>query len=779
MKIHQHTIAPNRLALAIGVALYSGIVSTTANATPTKLESVVVTATRSAESISSISGTVQVIDGEQIAEQVTPGEKLSGILEKLVPGMGPSTQTVTDRTQSIRGRKVLVLIDGISQEDNRQVSRQMNSIRPENIERVEVVSGASAIHGGGATGGIINIITKRPEGDGIHFASEAGIKVSDSELNAYSLHQSVSGRQGAFDFLVSGTFEQRDSIFDADGKRVNPDPSQVSRSDTDTKDALIKLGFDFNDTQRLEATAQIFRDEMDTDYAPNYGTNLANLADRSAAITEPVKGLELADQPYTHRDSLTFKFTDEEFFGSRLETQAYYRTREARFYPYAYDFRAALDGALRMPGANLLIQDDVIVNQSTSKSEVYGIKVVLDTDISDSLRVSHGLDYDVDKGEQKARSYDDETFVASNGLALKPVGGSYDYGPDVTAKTFGAFVQSSYDIRDDVTLNFGFRHERAKLDISDYNPIAETWFLPIYTQPVFAPFLGGSALPDIRTPLKGDTKKYSANLFNGGVVYRLDDEQEAFANYSEGFEVPDAARILRNAYSKESILTRIPAAFVPGATATSVQDANLEAIKIKSYELGWRGQFADWNANATAFYNESDKTIDFNADFSVDLLDQKKKIYGIEAGGEYFLNDNWSVGGRYAFTEGRSYYKEVGKWLDLQAADVSPEKIMAHIAYEQGGMNIRLQSATFADYNKGKRVNSSNKIISQEVDGYTTVDLMATFELPIGTLNAGISNLLNEDYETVYSQWARQTYDGLSAHKAEGRAYSLSYRIEY
>ena len=513
---------------------------------------------------------------------------------------------------------------------------------------------------------------------------------------------------------------------------------------------------------------------MNTDYAPNYGDDLSSLGDRSATISEPVKGLQLADQPYTHRDSLTFKFIDDDFFGSRLETQAYYRTREARFYPYAYDFRDSLDQVLGA-GANLLIADDVVVNQSTSKSEVYGIKLVLDTDINDSLSLSYGWDYDVDKGEQKARSYDDEAFVNSNGLILQPVGDEYDYGPDVTAKTFGAFVQGSYDIYDDVTLNAGYRHERAKLEISDYNPIAETWYLPIYSQAAF----GGSALPDVRTPLKGATKTYSADLFNAGVVYRITDDQEVFANYSEGFEVPDAARILRNAYSEDSVLAFLPAAMVPGATATSVENANLDAIKIKSYELGWRGQFDSLIANATAFYNESDKTIDFNADFSVDLLDQKKKVYGVEAAAEYFLNDNWSLGGSYAFTEGRSYYREIGEWLDLSAADVSPEKLVAHVSYEQEGMNVRLQSTTFADYDKGKRLNSRNQIVDQEIDGYTTVDVMASFELPVGTLSAGISNLFNEDYETVYSQWARQTYDSLSAHKAEGRTYSLSYRVEY
>ncbi|WP_461534779.1 TonB-dependent receptor [Spongorhabdus nitratireducens] len=741
------------LALAVAFAAYGPMPASAAAEEVTKLEKVVVTASRAKEQISSIAGTVQVITGAEIAEQAQPGKKLADMLERLVPGMGPSTQTVTDRTQSLRGRKILVLIDGISQADNRQISRQLNSVRPENIERIEVVSGASAIYGGGATGGIINIITKNAKTDGIKFVSEAGIRTDGSHLGAYTLSQSVQGREGAFDYLVSGTFEQRDSFFDADGHRTSPDPSQVSRNDSQTKDALIKLGYDLDDSKRLQATVQVFRDKMDSDYAPDYGDNLSRLGNKDAEIKEPVKGLKLEDQPQTKRDSLDLVYSDDEFFGNQLTAQAYYREREARFYPYAYDYRRVIN--------------QVLVNQSTSKAKVYGLKLALDKALSDELSISYGLDYDIDKGEQEARSYDGQTFIDSNGKEFKPVGGTYDYGPDVTTKTLGLFAQGNYDLTSDVTLNFGWRHERAKMDISDYNPVAESWFVPVLP------------VPKVYTPLKGGSKKYDANLFNFGAVYRLNDSHQVFANYAEGFEVPDAARLLRNAVAEGSILTQVPQ--LGGLIKpTTVEKANLDAIKIRSYELGWRGQFDSADAAVTLFYNESDKTIDFNADFSVDLLDQKKKVYGIEARADYFVNDNWSVGGSYAFTEGRSYYKDIGKWLDLQAADVSPQKITAYVRYEQEGMNVRLQAVNFADYDKGKKYTASSKTYTdRKTKGYTTVDLMASYDLPVGTVSGGITNLFNEDYQTVYSQWARQTYDGLSSSKAEGRAYVLSYRVEY
>ena len=40
----------------------------------------------------------------------------------------------------MRGRNVLVMIDGVSQTGSRDVSRQLNSISPGMIERIEVIS---------------------------------------------------------------------------------------------------------------------------------------------------------------------------------------------------------------------------------------------------------------------------------------------------------------------------------------------------------------------------------------------------------------------------------------------------------------------------------------------------------------------------------------------------------------------------------------------------------------------------------------------------------------
>ena len=223
---------------------------------------------------------------------------------------------------------------------------------------------------------------------------------------------------------------------------------------------------------------------------------------------------------------------------------------------------------------------------------------------------------------------------------------------------------------------------------------------------------------------------------------------------------------------------RMTPRFVEGGNPTSLDKVNLDAIKTNSYELGWRGNFSGGNATAAVFYNESDKVYDFKPDFSLDLLDQKKKIYGFELAGEAFLSDEWKVGGSYTFTEGRTYFESISKWLDLEANDVSPQKLVAYVGFEQEGLNLRLQGTHFSDYDKGRAL-VNGQVQEREIDGYTTFDLFASYDLPVGTVKASISNLTNRNYETVYSQYARTTFGGLSASKAEGRAYNLSYRIEY
>lgn len=154
---------PTRLAAFIATALFGQAAWATDAATNqvADLQPTVISATRAESTIASIPGSVQVIDAAQVREQTGAGRRIADILGELVPGMAPSSGGMSNYGQTLRGRNTLVLIDGVSQNATRDNFRQLNSIAPESIERIEVISGASSIYGAGASGGIINIITKR------------------------------------------------------------------------------------------------------------------------------------------------------------------------------------------------------------------------------------------------------------------------------------------------------------------------------------------------------------------------------------------------------------------------------------------------------------------------------------------------------------------------------------------------------------------------------------------------------------------------------------------
>lgn len=133
-----------------------------------KLEEIVVTATRTERKIKDVPATVTVITREEIEKS---SARSAFDLLRTVPGVciEDSYGIGMQGRVSLRGfnpfgsKYVLVLVDGIpvNEGDDGDVSWCGSVPPPEDIERIEVVKGpTSALYGGNAMGGVINIITK-------------------------------------------------------------------------------------------------------------------------------------------------------------------------------------------------------------------------------------------------------------------------------------------------------------------------------------------------------------------------------------------------------------------------------------------------------------------------------------------------------------------------------------------------------------------------------------------------------------------------------------------
>ncbi len=230
----------------------------------------VITATRTAENPEEVPRSVTVVTRDQIEEQTSLSRNLGDILGQLVPGLAPPTQSLSEFGQSLRGRNPLVLIDGVPQSSNRNAFRNIETIDPDVVERIEVLRGPTAIYGDGATGGIINIITRSGAEEPNRFTVDGGLTGSLSHFDD-SLGGNIqllrTGQSGKFDYILSGSFEKVGGLFDAEGDRIPPDllSSQGSLADTNTINLFGKIGWDFG-PDRLQLTVNHLDTDQNTDF---------------------------------------------------------------------------------------------------------------------------------------------------------------------------------------------------------------------------------------------------------------------------------------------------------------------------------------------------------------------------------------------------------------------------------------------------------------------------------------------------------------------------------
>lgn len=719
------------LTTAICTHLYANDMTsalTETKKTEAKLPTIVMTATRTPKSISEIAGTVQTISADQIAQQAGPGRKVADVLAQLIPSLAPSSGTSSNYGQTMRGRNVLVMIDGVSQTGSRDVARQLNSISPNMIDHIEVVSGATSIYGSGATGGIINIITKRADkSEPVSFQTKLGVTSADNfrgDSLAYQVGQTASFANDKVDGFLGIDYTNRGSQFDGNGDRISLSPWQGSTMDTDTIDVNGRLNFNLTDSQSLSFGAQYYKDEQDTEYGPDY----SYLLTKTDPSYKAVKGWSLDNQPFTERYAFNTQYQNQDFLGQVLNVEAYYRNEKSRFVPYGYS------------------ADGVSVKQSQSNVDYAGIRSTLQSDLvvaDRDLKLTYGLDYDWEKDHQWADFY----TPSNNGLVYTPTGEKQGSGPDTEIQNIGTFIQGDYAVTDQLNIQAGVRYQYVQADTDSYLTARKPYTL-----------------------MAADSTDSDKFLFNLGTVYKLTDTQQVYANFSQGYSYPDVQRVLRD------------------VAAYTLTTSGIAPITVNSYELGWRlNQDTGLNLGLTGFYNTSDKVVQFNSDRSVNVVDTDQRVYGAEATVSYPFTENYKVGGTLGYTRGQ--YKDVANnWHELNAFAVSPMKGTLFAEWNnEDGYGVRAQMLAIKGTDKAykddlelKAAGVSDSNSAAEIKGYTTIDVLAHFPVAKGRMDFGVYNLWGNQYKTVFAQQAAVTNaNSLLAIPAEGRTFALSYTINY
>ncbi|AJA70275.1 Outer membrane receptor protein, mostly Fe transport [Myroides sp. A21] len=472
-----------------------------------QLEEIIVSTTRLPEIKRNSSSSVIVITQKEIESYAQLNPDMSVILGLAVPSIGLSSNTTSNRSQTIRGRQILVLIDGVPQSTPlRNTDRDLRTISPYAIERIEVIEGATSLYGNGGAGGIVNFITKKANQNKT-FSGSTSIALSDAtstknnNTHGYQLNQQFSGRLKQIDYLVNGNIIKSGRAIDGEGDYISP---RYGLGEVTTQNLLAKIGYDFNDNNRLEAMYNYYSALQNTDLIAKGGKYLVSPQQGVIGTKNPLA--ENEGTKYNHNGYLKFSSKnilenvdlEASVFGQKLYT--------------LFDYREHNPKSPRWEETG---------GQATIKAEKIGarLSIVSKLNFTDNIRTNYiiGGDFLIDKTSQPL--VDGRLWV-----------------PELKAYNSAGYLQTRTVFYENLTLKAGVRYDNIHVKVPDYKTIplrkGQQWLA-----------------------IKGGNLDYDKALFNAALQYKVIEEFTPYVSFSQGLSIYDLGRILRDA--KSDVVSKI------------------------------------------------------------------------------------------------------------------------------------------------------------------------------------------------------------------------------
>lgn len=694
---------------------------------PRSVDEVIVTATRSAKAIDKIPGAVSVVTEKEIAQQFQIADDPGAALSATIPGFSPSRQKLSSAGESIRGRNALILLDGIPQgnplRDGRREGYFIDSVL---VQRIEVVSGASAMYGLGATGGIVNYISKNASA-GTHHQIDSRIATQGEGGDNLDWKGSYlfTHKSDQFDVVAFAGYDKRKMLYDAKGARLGVVPSVGDTMNSHATDLFLKVGKDFGD-QRIVLAANRYRLFGEGDYVPVPGDA------RRFVPTSSVRGAYPAGVvPYNRIFSGNLSYSKDDLFGGALTVQLFMHSSDVLFGP---DTATAFQDPKIAPVGTLYDQGLLIDRKKGGK-----VTWVRPDVFVEGVELTLGVDQLYDTTHQD--------MILTNRVWLTPL--KYE--------STAPFFQLEFD-RGPVTIRGGVRYESGSLTVDDYTTLA---------------FYGRTTNNFNGIFVKGGTRSFSRPVKNLGGVWRFAEGFSAFAAYSEGFGLPDVGILLRSVTAKDQTVEKL---------------VSLTPVVTKAEEIGvnLRRSWGSLGLSAYQSNSELGSTLRVGPDGLGQVVRVPTRVKGIEATAEIRPIPRLGIFATYALTDGKTA-EDVGKPvnLDLGGRSQGPDKLTSAVDYTfSNGVNARLQAMRYFSRNVNQgRGNFSGGVWSLEehFKGYTTVDLSASIPTRFGKFGASVENLLNQYYITYFSQVVRTAVSDADKQfiAGRGRSFSVSLTKEF
>ncbi len=443
----------NRMAIGIALLLAAGIGAvrpaaaqdTRGDRFPTVfyLDSLEVTATRTARPVFLTPAAVSVVGAEAMA-RLAP-RTVTDVLREL-PGVdvtGVGAQQARPVIRGLRGQRILLLQDGLRLNNTR---RQQDFgevpaiVGLEGIERVELVRGpASVLYGTDALGGVINVITRRPESNDFH-----GV-LSYQYGGAMGLQRGAvraGGKWGRLGLDVAG---QRRSAGDYEapsgsfGDISLTGPTMVHNTGIEDHSASARLTLDVGDGHDLFLRGELYQ-------ADDAGFGLVE----PDAYTPGSPRIEIT-YPEQRFEKLTLGYEGVRLgtLADRLQVQAYAQSNEREL---AFDFFTGF-GPTAPPGAGLTIE-----NLNYTDLNTIGLRAEAKK-LAGSVLFTYGVDGFRDRSENTDRSVTSVTGFGPPSVEETGV----PTVPNATYSSIGGFVQAERQFGD-LTLIGGLRAQTVRAE---------------------------------------------------------------------------------------------------------------------------------------------------------------------------------------------------------------------------------------------------------------------------------------------------------------------------
>lgn len=561
-----------------------------------KLDDIIVSATKTQNSVKNLTTSVQVIDSDDIEN--SGSSNLAEILNNTV-GVYVSPSGNTFKMRGMLRTDTLILIDGKRVNGEFEKAYELERIPAGMIERIEILKGTSSLlYGSDAMGGVINIITKKAKNSlqgslqyvkgedkdaADFFVSNKVDKTAFSLYSNYLDRKAYSKNKDANIKIMQGGSEKSPSTLQNNGnftklKNALNDSYTISNdylNNLTIKNIGGRVSYDFTDNFEAYIDFAYMEEEKDGSYISSvYQTNY------KTPTNQTIISRNIPSHQYDDNNRLNLATGISYNFNENMNLKY-----DISYSKYEKDIKVYTNLYKELGYAS---KEASISSINISTLKYLTNEAQFTHTLSDENRYILGAEYRLNDTSSTAFNVDDRKYSA-------------------------LFAQHEYNILKDLKLIYGARYDRSSTNEISENEIS----------------------------------------LNFGGIYNITDNFAFRANYSEGFRSPDDRELYVDQTSpngKKMLGTTI---IDPISGKTTSKDLKSETSK--SYEVGFLSTFDYINFDITAYQTNIDNRISQRSYATYNTFENidESKMQGIETnlGISYFDNIYFNM--NFAFIEAK------------------------------------------------------------------------------------------------------------------------------